>query len=86
MRVRDGGTQVASSVALPNFGGRPWFSRTTTRLRLKLDFQRYSPCFTTVYMAACGGTSCTGFNSDSAQWFKIDQASIDKCCNITHHY
>jgi len=29
-----------------------------------------------VYMASCGGSSCTGFNSDSAQWFKIDQSGL----------
>lgn len=29
-----------------------------------------------VYMASCGGTTCTGVNSDGLSWFKIDQSGL----------
>lgn len=29
-----------------------------------------------VYMASCGGSSCTGFNANNANWFKIDQSGL----------
>jgi len=30
----------------------------------------------TVYMAACGGTTCTGVNSDTLSWFKISEMGL----------
>ena len=29
-----------------------------------------------VYLAQCPGSTCTGVNSDSLQWFKIDEAGL----------
>ncbi|KIK62737.1 carbohydrate-binding module family 1 protein [Collybiopsis luxurians FD-317 M1] len=29
-----------------------------------------------VYMAACPGTTCTGVNSDTLEWFKIDESGL----------
>lgn len=29
-----------------------------------------------VYLAACGGTTCTGVNANSLKWFKISQAGL----------